>query len=96
MSQRIFHITLPKCGSQWVRDVFSSQDVWTNFKLRSAGDNLDFLIDKDLFHLEGNFFAPVYNLTRQDWSAHRRPGDKAVVVLRDPRDRLVSLLFSLL
>ncbi|MES2935168.1 MAG: sulfotransferase domain-containing protein [Pseudomonadota bacterium] len=96
MTQRIFHITLPKCGSQWVRDVLSEEGIWSEKALRKSTGNLDFHANRKLFDREGNFFSPVFTLSLYDWTTLRRPGDKAFVVLRDPRDRLVSLLFSLL
>lgn len=40
--------------------------------------------------------GPIYAAGPEDWNRNRRPGDRAIVILRDPRDVVVSLLYSLM
>lgn len=40
------------------------------------------------------FSGPIYGMNQWEWQYWKRPGDKAVVVLRDPRDVMISLMFS--
>lgn len=93
---RVLHITLQKCGSQWVRDVFSAPELFRFSVLSYSGVAFN-LQTTGCFEIpEGEFSGPVYNMCPAEWQVLKCPGDKAVVVLRDPRDRLVSHLFSLL
>ena len=41
------------------------------------------------------FAGPIYGASYDDWAANAGPQDRALVVLRDPRDLVVSLVFSL-
>jgi hypothetical protein len=41
------------------------------------------------------FLGPLYNASYQDWVANSSEDDKALVVLRDPRDIIVSLVHSM-
>jgi len=86
------HITLPKCGSQWVRDVLSAPELLSYSGLSYSGEALSY----PFVLPEGQFNGPIYNMNPSEWLGWKCPGDKAVVVLRDPRDRLVSYLFSTL
>lgn len=43
---------------------------------------------------EGSFVAPIYNVKYPDWKAYAAKGDRAIAVLRDPRDSIVSWAFS--
>jgi hypothetical protein len=93
---RVVHITLHKCGSQWVRDVLCASEILRTSGIAYSGDTFDLLTKGDLKLPEGEFSGPIYGMNRVEWQRLKRPGDKAVVVLRDPRDRLVSFLFSML
>jgi hypothetical protein len=94
--RRVVHITLVKSGSQWVRDVLCAPELLKYSGISFSGETCNFLT-KGLFVLpEGQFSGPIYNMNRVEWQSWKCPGDKAVVILRDPRDRLISLLFSIL
>jgi len=95
-SGRVFHITAPKCGSQWVRDVLSASEVarYSGYPLFSQVIDLD--LDTYVDVPPQTFCGPIYWMNAQEWNSWRTPGDKAIVVLRDPRDSLVSLMFSVL
>jgi hypothetical protein len=91
---RFVHLTQPKSGSQWVRDVLTSPEIAAYSGVRRSFNSFDV---QNLDHLQvpaGEFGGPIFNLNRWEWTAWKRPLDKAVVVLRDPRDLLVSLVFS--
>jgi len=99
---RTYLLTWHKAGSQWVRDLLTHHlavhrsgttpaDV-TFECVRPDGSPLaDWPVAPP-----GTFVGPVYLASPDDWSAQRRPGDRAVVVLRDPRDIVVSLMYSLM
>lgn len=93
---RIVHLTLAKCGSQWVRDVLCAPEIvdctgvpysGVTFNLPSAGE----------FEIPpGEFSGPIFGMSQLEWHGFKSGGDKAIVVLRDPRDRLISLMYSIL
>jgi len=92
---RVAHVTFPKCGSQWVRDVLSDPRIsaYSGLELAAA-------IPKELSgnwaqRPPGTLVAPIYNSALKLWLAQSKPGDKAVYVIRDPRDQIVSWIYSL-
>lgn len=93
---RVLHVTLHKCGSQWVRDVLCSPELAPHGALPNSGISLSLnvLATPELEIPDGCFAGPIYRMNRWEWLAWKRPGDRAIVVLRDPRDRLVSEIFS--
>lgn len=93
---RVVHLTLHKCGSQWVRDVLCAPEIVACSGLPNSGMTLHFQIQGGLQLPEQRFSGPIYGMNRWEWMHWKQPGDRAVVVLRDPRDRLVSNLFSVL
>lgn len=95
-NNRVLHITLKKCGSQWVRDVLIAPELLPYSNRPYAGVSVDIDGMTKLDVPEQTFGGPIYNMTMQDWEQWRKPNDQAIVVLRDPRDRLVSNLFSIL
>ncbi len=96
MPGRVLHITQQKSGSQWVRDVLTAPEIWPISGFPSAGISLttDNGVLPDL--VDGSFAGPIYNFSKSDWTTWRREADRAVVVIRDPRDVLVSLMHSLM
>jgi len=93
---RIVHITLEKCGSQWVRDALTAPEIarLSGFAYSKISFNLGTRSRLDL--PDGKVSGPIYNMNQWEWAHWRRPADRAIVVLRDPRDVVISLLFSLL
>lgn len=88
-----FVLAFHKAGSQWVRDV-----LWTPELLRHLG------LTQGVSGAEGRWWpragqgqlhAPVYSASFADWAFNRRQGDRAVVVLRDPRDMAASWIPSI-
>jgi len=43
---------------------------------------------------DGQLVSPFMGVSRADWKSMSRPDDRAVVVIRDPRDQIVSYVFS--
>ena len=91
---RIVHLTFHKCGSQWVRDVLTAPEIVKFSGVPLAAQGIDLLNVPWPDQKAGTFIGPVYNASRPIWQAAAKPKDRAIVVLRDPRDRLVSWVFS--
>lgn len=91
---RFLHITLPKCGSQWVRDVLTAPALTRCGALSYSGITVDLLRDAMPPTPVNGFSGPIYGMDRWEWQVTKSPRDKAIVVVRDPRDRLISHLFS--
>ena len=93
-NNRVLHITLEKCGSQWVRDVLSAPEIVSFSGYPYSGISKNLFMCERLNIPEGTFSGPIYNMNQWEWQGWKRPGDKAIVVLRDPRDVMISKLFS--
>lgn len=99
-------LTIPKAGSQWIRDVLSAPQIAVNndFFLVEPRETKIYPQKKNEDQEEwkkqwaestgGSFFAPVYNIPSTIWRKVAATKDRAVVVLRDPRDMLVSWMYS--
>ena len=93
---RVAFLTHYKAGSQWVTDVLSHPRIlacvpWINFR-RAPGLRYrmsDWASEGDSF-----FGGPIYSVAFSEWERFRRDGDKAIWVVRDPRDSMVSWAFS--
>lgn len=99
MPGSVFVLTLHKAGSQWVRDVLWDADVLALCGLERGrqgvnGQHATTALDWPT-PADGLLHAPVYSIDMQTWIAQRRPDDRAVVVLRDPRDIVVSFVPSI-
>jgi hypothetical protein len=93
-NQRILQLTFAKCGSQWVRDVLTAPEIAECSGVRLDGRSTSLAKDRWPEQEPGTFLGPLYDAHPDDWKAHRQPQDKALVILRDPRDRLVSWVHS--
>jgi hypothetical protein len=91
---RLVHITLEKAASQWVRDVLCAPEIAAVTGFRNCGVTGNFLTGAVKQSLPDGFVGPIYNMNRVEWNALRQADDRALVVLRDPRDRLISLMYS--
>ena len=92
-----FHCTFYKCGSQWIRDVLSDPAiaVFSQNELIDSGRDVP---SAGWPVLESAGLAsPLYTAGKADWINRPRPraNDRCLVVLRDPRDLIVSLVMSL-
>jgi hypothetical protein len=94
---RFAHLTFPKAGSQWVSDVLSDPEIVSSqpnvsVVRRPAGG---YTMAEFASEPKGAFVGPMFNVPR-DWWIHRsEPDDRCVLVLRDPRDVIVSGVFSM-
>lgn len=91
---RVLHLTLEKCGSQWVRDVLTAPEVVACSGLPHSGISINLGLCSRLEIPEGTFSGPIYAMNQWEWQYWKHLGDKAIVVLRDPRDVMISLMFS--
>ena len=98
---RVFLLSWHKTGSQWLRDLLTHHAVEPYSGLKNTGatfecfDPMGGLLDRWPEIPDGSFAGPVYIASIADWDRNRRPGDKAVVLVRDPRDIIVSMMYSL-
>ncbi|HEU0121805.1 MAG TPA: sulfotransferase domain-containing protein [Bryobacteraceae bacterium] len=91
----LYHLTFYKCGSQWIRDILSDPRI-TEFTEHSlAATGVDVLASPWPELAVGQFASPVYTSGNKVWTRNARPHDRAFVVIRDPRDIVVSLTYSL-
>jgi hypothetical protein len=94
---KAFHCTFYKCGSQWVRDVLSEPDLVLHSGHPLLVNGVDVPSSGWPNWEGGGLASPVYTAGFADWQ--NRPGadpeDRCVVVTRDPRDMIVSLVLSL-
>lgn len=100
-ASRVFLLTWHKTGSQWLRDLLTHHAVAPYSGLNYSGttfecfDTMGGLLDRWPETAADAFVGPVYIASIADWERNRRPGDKAVVLVRDPRDIVVSMMYSL-
>ncbi len=92
-----FHCTFYKCGSQWIRDVLCDPALvlHSQVPLRDAGRDVP-SAGWPVLEAPG-LASPIYTAGIADWLDRpaAAPGDRCLVVLRDPRDIIVSLVMSL-
>jgi hypothetical protein len=93
-TNRVLLLTLEKCGSQWVRDVLSAPEIVAISGCPHSGISLNINSCNRLEIPAHTFSGPIYGMNQWEWQYWKHPGDKAVVVLRDPRDLMISLMFS--
>lgn len=91
---RLFHLTFYKAGSQWLRDVLIDPRIveFAGHTLAATG------IDLQASHWPalaiGQVASPLYSTGTGEWQLMAAEDDRAFVVIRDPRDIVVSLVYS--
>jgi len=93
---RVLHLTLHKSGSQWVRDVLGAPEMLSYSKMPHSGMTCSMKAINNLIIPDNSFSGPIYGMNQSEWDNWRKPGDCAIVVLRDPRDVMISLFYSIL
>ena len=96
-SAGIFHCTFYKCGSQWVRDVLSDPAIVNRSRCSLVLSGHDVPSSTWPTLEEAGLASPVYTADATQWLGRSASGhgDRCLVVLRDPRDIIVSLVTSL-
>ena len=94
VSIRLFHLTFYKCGSQWVRDILSDPRIVAHSEHTLAAGGID--LQSELWpRLQPSQLAsPLYSCGAGAWRQTATNTDRALVVIRDPRDIVVSLVYS--
>ncbi len=93
---RIIHLTFYKCASQWVRDILTDPEISLISGHPLALGGVDVSAEAGWPQVpDGAFAGPIYSASYYDWLANSSSEDRALVVLRDPRDIVVSLVFSI-
>lgn len=94
---RFAHITLGKAGSQWVKDVLTDPELFgiqKGLRFSYPAKGATYGMPEFAEEPDGVFAGPIYEIRREDWRRYRSSGDRCVVVLRDPRDSIVSWVSS--
>jgi len=91
---RLYHLTFYKCGSQWIRDILTDPRVVEHSGHTLAVSGVDVPSSSWPALEPGQIASPVYSLGCQLWQESASPEDRAFVVVRDPRDIVISLVFS--
>jgi len=94
VSVRLFHLTFYKCGSQWVRDILSDPQVVAHSEHSLVTGGIDAQSERWPSLAPGQVASPVYSAGSVEWERMSGRLDRAVVVIRDPRDIVVSLVYS--
>lgn len=94
MQQSWFHITLHKSGSQWVRDLLTHRLILPHTPWGVGGGSRRVSAGRLPHRFESVLYSPCYGVTYDEWVRRSDEGARALVVLRDPRDLVVSMLYS--
>ncbi len=92
-----FHCTFYKCGSQWIRDVLSDPAIAGFSRTNVVESGRDVPSAGWPVLKSPGLLSPMYTAGIGDWLNRPVPRakDRCLVVVRDPRDIIVSLVMSL-
>lgn len=91
---RLFHLTFYKAGSQWVRDILLDPRLLEFACHTLAASGIDLQSSQWPVLAAGQLASPLYSTGTGEWQLMANPDDRAFVVIRDPRDIVVSLVYS--
>ena len=91
---RLFHLTFYKAGSQWIRDILADARLVEHSGHTLAASGIDLQSSPWPNLRPGQFASPLYSAGAGEWRLVATPEDRAFVVIRDPRDIVVSLVYS--
>lgn len=91
---RLFHLTFYKAGSQWVRDILTDPRLIEYSGHTLAASGIDLQSSPWPHFSPGQIASPLYSSGSGEWRLVATPVDRAFVVIRDPRDIVVSLVYS--
>jgi hypothetical protein len=92
---RFAYTTCRKTGSQWVKDVLTDPQIFAAQGLHYHQPPDKYRADAFAAEPDGTFVAPAFDLSYDRWHQVAGPDDRCVVVVRDPRDVVVSWAFSM-
>lgn len=91
---RFVYSTCRKTGSQWVTGVLGDPQLGASRGVVLKRPDDGYRIDDFEAEPDGTLLAPIFDLTPLRWRMTAKPDDRCAVVLRDPRDIVVSWVFS--
>jgi hypothetical protein len=91
---RVVHLTFYKCASQWVRDILTDPEVSAVTGFPLSLNSVDVATGPWPEQPCDTFAGPIYGASSRAWLNHSLPDDRAIVVIRDPRDIVISLMYS--
>ncbi len=96
-AKKVWHCTYYKCGSQWVRDLLTDPLIAEHSKCNLTVSGVDFATSGWPSLAEYGIASPVYTVGDAGWTTRKDPSpeDRCLVMIRDPRDMVVSLVFSM-
>lgn len=92
--EALYHLTFYKAGSQWMRDILTDARIadYANHSLVTGG--IDVTTHPWPQLQRGQLASPLYSASAGMWLRNAAPGNIALVAIRDPRDIVVSLVYS--
>ena len=91
---RFVYSTCHKTGSQWVTGVLGDPQIGHAAGVVLKRPHDGYRADQFADEPDGTLVAPLFDLTYARWHMVARADDRCVVVVRDPRDVVVSWVFS--
>jgi hypothetical protein len=91
---RFVYTTCRKTGSQWVTGVLGDPQLIAARGVVLMRPYDGYRGDQFATEPDGTLIAPLFDLTYERWRQAAGPDDRCAVVLRDPRDIVVSWAFS--
>jgi len=94
---RFAFFTHRKAGSQWITDVLSDYRILAcvpHVRFKRAAD-AEYELTAFAREEADVLVAPIFDVSYSVWNALRSPDDRAIRVGRDPRDAVVSYVYSL-
>jgi hypothetical protein len=99
---RVFFCTFPKAGSQWIRDMLCDRDVLSGNSMTGVAPAEPAVLPSEFVFNpldavpDRTIFGPIYNTIHRIIARQLREDDRVIYVCRDPRDMVISYLYSIL
>jgi len=97
--ENIYHCCIQKTASQWIKSILSDKLVYENSKMNVVIPEKNFIgtriFDEDLVFEKNKIISPLY-INYDDFIKVVKPKNyKAIFIMRDPRDFVISYYFSI-